>query len=580
MTFKWSYLDPRDNLRIGIYIGLFFGLGGGFPHVIAGGMIGVVLAATTAYVIPKAINGNSTNRKNEDNILSHAVFAGAIIAIFGALVFSSFEPAPLIAIFVCPLVALRSGSRIRKTIKETNAENEIKRANKLNHEKRISEAVNVVVDIQQPLKAETENPVKITIINPSDIPITNISIRAECSRLVRCEENVVSIDVVNAGSSGYTAIFLYPRLADNIDLGKIYISYLINGDYYNKEPLNIGICEVSKNIPAANSDAPEFTTQLQVFRETEFYQGFVRLKMAVNNISTLVVNDVALDFDFDEHLFRIDRFEPMYSVKNDRLLLGSIEGNNSKSVMIYFDPLICSKSSEIKCRIFYKDAKGKLLNTEMKPKRIAVTCPIMKTGSDINIGILKELLSALPFRDSKVYQMRSDFDTATLMNICREMVQRHDVRHVRTLRNKDGNHYETWYYGKTKVNDHDIILKITISEETGSIELFGATRTAESLVGMLAEFGRELCREMKSNSNGKSNVKQVVNVTIKDSIIQRSNLLNSCGLNGNCTDDVVVEDSVIQKSEFMANYCPSCGSKIVQGANFCSECGTKTIQDN
>ncbi|WP_342305342.1 zinc ribbon domain-containing protein [Methanolobus sp. ZRKC5] len=575
MPLKWSYFDPRDNLRIGIYIGLFFGLGGGFPRIIASGMIGFILAAITAYIVPKVISGNAKNEQTEDSILPHAIFTGVIIAIFGALVFSSFEPVPLIAIFVCPLVSLRSGSRVRTAIKEMNAEKEIKRIKKLEHEKQINEALNIAIDIQQPLKAETENPVKVTIINPSDIPITNVSIRAECSRLVRCEENVVSIDVINAESSGYTAIFLYPRLPDNIDLGKIYVSYLVNGNYYKKEPIDIGIYEVSKGSPVMDSNNPELRTQIQVFRETEFYQGFVRLKMSVNNVSALVVNDVALDFDFDEHLFRIDRFEPMYSAKNDKLLLGNIEGNNSKSVMIYFDPLICSKSSEIKCRIFYKDAKGKLQNTEMETKRIAVTCPIMKTNSNINIGMLRELLAALPFRDSKVYHIKSDFDIVTLMNMCREMVQHHDIRHVRTLRNKDGNHYETWYYGNTKVNDHDIILKITISGDTGSIELFGATQTAESLVGMLAEFGRELCREMKSSLNGKNDVKQIVNVTIKDSIIQRSNLLNSCDLNGNCEDNVIVEDSVIQKSEFMVNYCPSCGSKISQGANFCSECGMK-----
>ncbi|WP_094228178.1 zinc ribbon domain-containing protein [Methanolobus psychrotolerans] len=575
MSLKLSYFDPRNNLRIGIYIGLFFSLEKGIGGFLAGGIIGLILAFTTAYVVQKTLGKRLEQERQEDDILSHAFVLGLIIAIFGSLLFASFETTPAIALLVCTIVALRSGSKIRNVVKEKNVKKENERIRKLELEKEASDSVEVIVDVQQPLRTETENPIKITVMNPSDLPITNISILAECSRLVRCDEPEVNIDVIAPGSSGYTAIFLYPRIPEQIDLGKIYVAYVINGNYYRKVPIDMGVYEAIQGQPVDSTGIQKPEKHLQVVRETEFYQGFVRLKMAVNNISPLVVNDVALEFDFDEQLFRIDRFEPAYSVKNNRLVLGSIQGNNSKSVMVYFDPMVCSKSSEIKCRIFYKDAKGKLLNTEMNPKRIEVTCPIMKTDSDINIGMLRELLTSLPFRDSKVYRIKSDLATATLMNICREMIQRHDIRHIRTLRTTDRKNYETWYYGKTKVNDHDIILKVTISEETDSIELFGATQTAESLVGMLAEFGREFCKEMELHSKGKSDVKPVVNVIIKDSIIQRSNLLNSCDLAGNCTGDVIVEDSIIQRTEFMANFCLSCGSKLAKDANFCSECGTK-----
>jgi hypothetical protein len=231
--------------------------------------------------------------------------------------------------------------------------------------------------------------------------------------------------------------------------------------------------------------------------------------------------------------------------------MGNIHGNNSRSFMVYFDPMLCSKSSEIKCRVFYKDAQGKLLNTEMKPKRIEVAFPILKTDSDINIGILRELVASLPFRDSKVYRINSYLDAETLMNICHEMVQRHDIKHIRTLKTKDGKNYETWYRGKAKVNSHDIVLNITISKDTDSIELFGALQTTESLVSMLTEFGHELSTELKTNTRGKSDLNQIVNVTIKDSI---------------------------QRTESMTNFCPSCGTKLTMGVNFCSECGTKVTQ--
>ena len=575
MQFKLSYLDPRNNLRIGIYTGIIFGIGTGLPGMIRGGVIGLILAFITAYIVQKMLNKKLEQNVMENEILSNAFVIGIVIAIFGAILFSSFRPAPMIALFSCTIVALRSGSKVKNVVKVNNQEKENEKARLLQLEKEVSDSVDVNVQVQQPLQTDTENPVKVTIINPSELPIRNISIKAQCSRLVRCDEPEVNIKVIEPGSSGYTAIFVQPRISERVDLGKIQVAYLVNSNYYRKMPIDIGTYEAVQSIPATSGTIRETETDLQVARETEFYQGFIRLKMALNNVSSLVINDVALEFDFDEHLFRIDRFEPEYSVKNNRLMLGNIEGNTSRSAMIYFDPMLCSKSSDIKCRIFYKDAKGKLQNSEMKPKRIEVTCPIMRTTSDINIGMLRELVSSLSFSDSKVYQIRSELDTRTLMNVCREMVQRHDIRHIRTLRTKDGKNYETWYHGKTKVNDHDIVLKITISEETGSIELFGATQTAESLVGMLAELGRELTREMEAGTRGKSDLKQIVNVTIKDSIIQRSNLLNSCDFSGNCSGDVVIEDSVIQRTEFKANFCPSCGTKLADGGKFCSECGTK-----
>ena len=90
------------------------------------------------------------------------------------------------------------------------------------------------------------------------------------------------------------------------------------------------------------------------------------------------------------------------------------------------------------------------------------------------------------------------------------------------------------------------MIRITLVNETQSIELFAATQTAESLAGLLAEVGRELKSAVEDGGTG--NVQQVINVSIRDSIIQRSNLLSFCDINGNCTGDVVIEDSIVQRS--------------------------------
>ncbi len=284
---------------------------------------------------------------------------------------------------------------------------------------------------------------------------------------------------------------------------------------------------------------------LQILRETEFYQGFIRFKMSITNESPSIMADVILDFYFEEALLRIDRHEPDFQLKNGKIFLGNIHSGESKSVAVYFDPLMCSRGAEINCQVTYRDAGGMLGSAFMEPKMVSVVCPILNTDSDINIGRLKEFIEVLPNRDSKVYEIQSGFDISRLVHIAREVVEKHDVRHIRTLHTKDKKECEVWYYGKTKVHQENLVIKISLRSETESLELFAATERAKSLAGFLAEVGRNMKNSLEARAAGRGNV---TNLTIKDSVIQRSSLLDHCDMSGMCSTNIIVEDSVIQRS--------------------------------
>lgn len=283
-------------------------------------------------------------------------------------------------------------------------------------------------------------------------------------------------------------------------------------------------------------------------RETEFFSGFIRLKISVTNTMSQIITDVSLDLDFDENTLRLDRHEPEYAVKKGKALLGTISPDTGKTVAFYLDPMTCTKAgTEINCRVDYKDAYGKSDSTRMERKKVKVVCPIFSTESDINIGMLKDFIEHLPCHDSKVYQIPAGLDKDKLVELCRETIQMHDVRHIRTLRTTDDKTCETWYYGKTKVDKNNIVINACINEETESIEIFAATPAPESLTGLLAELGRSLTK--KINVTGKK-PEQVVNVSMKDVIIQRSNLLKFCDADGVCSEEnIIIEDSVIQRSK-------------------------------
>lgn len=402
------------------------------------------------------------------------------------------------------------------------------------------------------------------------------------------QSNEFSINSIN--SITFNSGLFHDGINLHTKIGNLEIGRIPKKGYTDNFVNNVKSCMASYESRTSNQ-VKEITFNKSISRETEFYQGFIRLKMSITNTTLFVINDVNLDFYFDEVLLRKDRHEPDYPIKNGKIILGNINSGSSKSVAIYFDPMMCSKGTEIKCQINYSDAKGQIQTTWMEPKSISLVCPMMETDSDINIGRLKEFVEKLAHRDSKIFQIHTGFNIDSLKTISQEVIQKHNIKHIRSLYTEDGKTCEIWYYGKTKVNNYDIVIRITISSENQSIELFAATQTAESLTGLLAEFGRELLLAIEDKITGKNNVNQVINVSIKDSIIQRSNLLSYCDIDGKCTGDVIVEDSIVQRSDIELNAkvnnsytqktdvggssCPVCGGAVPDGAKFCNECGGK-----
>ena len=283
-----------------------------------------------------------------------------------------------------------------------------------------------------------------------------------------------------------------------------------------------------------------------ILREYEFFGGCIRAKISVKNLSDAAILDVALDPVIDENILHFDRYEPdEYSERRGKILLGNIYPDSDRTIALYLDPLICVKEgTDLDCFVRFKDASGRLDSVSMETLKIQVVCPIFRTEHDINIGRLKELISGSAFHDSKVYAIQRRIAPSELMGLCDGAIRLHDVRHVKTFKTTDGQSYEAWYYGRTKVTKKDLVIKISIHRDTESIEVFAAGNDPSDITGLLAEIGRNLARQFGEPGR----VQPVFNVHIKDSVIQRSNLLSYCEIDGTCGGDVVIEDSVVQRS--------------------------------
>jgi formylglycine-generating enzyme required for sulfatase activity len=281
----------------------------------------------------------------------------------------------------------------------------------------------------------------------------------------------------------------------------------------------------------------------QVLREFEFYGGCIRVKISVKNTSSLAILDVELELESDERVLHFDRCEPEYPEKRGKLHLGNIHPNTDRTIAFYLDPLICAKEgTDINCRISYKDASGRPDSVQMETLKIKVVCPIFRTEQEINIGRLQELIAELRFNDSKVYMFPKKVELREILRSCRDVIQFHDVRHIKTFKTADEKTYESWYYGKTKVTKKDLVIKCAIRKDTDSIEVFVSGDDPKDITGLLAEIGRNLTREF--DKIGK--VQPVFNVVVKNSMVKGSNLLSFCDLDGICGGNVVIEDSFLE----------------------------------
>ena len=276
---------------------------------------------------------------------------------------------------------------------------------------------------------------------------------------------------------------------------------------------------------------------------TEFYRGYVRLKVKIANNSEATVNQVALKVLVQEEALRLDRVEPdSYALIGNEVNLGNIQGNEAKTVAFLYDPMICTNSS-IEGTLHFKDALGNLKTTTMKSRKVEIVSPVLYTVDNINTAILNRLVTEeLKYHDSKIFNLAKSKLYKQILDIAKESIQIHDIKLVREFSDKGAT--EVWYYGKTKVKENKIVARCSIDLTEKYVELFVASNDQRALTGFLAEIGHDFSNIIKERQIMDELPKQITNITIKDSVINRSTLLFS-----DEDTDIEIEGSIINRSK-------------------------------
>ncbi|MEW5760263.1 MAG: kelch repeat-containing protein, partial [Candidatus Thermoplasmatota archaeon] len=259
--------------------------------------------------------------------------------------------------------------------------------------------------------------------------------------------------------------------------------------------------------------------EIDIASELEFYHGYVRLKIGIKNRLEEAVTNAYIDIFYNEEALRLDKVEPAYPLKGSRVELGVISPNEKKSVAFYLDPQICTESY-IDALLAYKDAKGNFHTMTMKRKRASVVCPIMYTDENINVAMLKRMISEDMVSSEKFFKIPVALKQKDAFTIAKSAVERHDIKFVREFIEKEV--MEAWYFGKTKVGGEKLIIKVAVREDM--VEYFVASKSTLVVTGLLAELKKDINEEIGSRRAG--TIEQVIDEKILVKARGRGRLLD------------------------------------------------------
>jgi len=269
--------------------------------------------------------------------------------------------------------------------------------------------------------------------------------------------------------------------------------------------------------PGAAAAAGTAPGEVNLKAEVEFYQGFVRLKVAVKNSMPTAILGAEFKLIYNRDALRLDAIEPENLKRGEDAVLGVVEPNEKKTVAFYLDPQICTESY-VEGILSFKDAHGKLMTLMMPRKLASVVCPILFTDENINTAMLKRMaVDELNHKDTKVFSIPSGITSQKAYEVAKAAVQHHDVRQVREFVEKDPFIGEAWYYGKAKGREDRIVIRTRALADRSLLEFFVASNSVLMLTGMLAELKTDLNKELDSR-NVRAGMRQVTSQKEVDAV--------------------------------------------------------------
>ena len=124
---------------------------------------------------------------------------------------------------------------------------------------------------------------------------------------------------------------------------------------------------------------------------------------------------------------------------------------------LFLDPLVCS-ASFVNATLTFKDAKGDLYSIVMSRRKADVVCPTFHTNEDINVAMLRKMISEFQQHDTKIYTLPEGLWAEEAFKMGMSVIEGHNVKLVREFtETAPAYSAEAWYYGKTQIKKEQVV---------------------------------------------------------------------------------------------------------------------------
>ena len=318
-----------------------------------------------------------------------------------------------------------------------------------------------------------------------------------------------------------------------------------------RENINVADIKMSQGIDTVSfGDAPDIGSagvmaqDVAISGTTKHERGYVVESLKIKNNTMFDVNSAELKITTDGNVLRLSHTHPAHPVSETSVSFGTISKGAEKKLDIYFDPLV-SSSTHLDISLIYVDSQGKYRASALGRKNIEIEPPEFVSDSNVNIATLRDMIiTKARFQDSRVYAIDPKVPLKEVLTLAKEGIAEANLSKVRDARSKDIN--SSWFYATARGGRESIIIRASVMENSRVLEIFAACTEKEHLATVLADITGKVCMKLREKWRQLQPVTQV-NVEIKDSIIQRSNL-DFGGIAGGTPGNVEIKDSVLTRS--------------------------------
>jgi hypothetical protein len=153
--------------------------------------------------------------------------------------------------------------------------------------------------------------------------------------------------------------------------------------------------------------------------------------------------------------------------------------------------------SQVDGILTYKDYEGNFLSEKMKRRPVDIVCPIFYTEQNINVAMLKRLISEAAYSDTRAFQIPKKVAPKKAMDVAKEAAAFHAVKFVREFTEEEPYQVEAWYYGKVQESKEEMVIRVAVDGEDRRLEVHIASSNLATLTGLLAELAHEVTELMK-----------------------------------------------------------------------------------